>query len=127
MLKELLQLKEPFYIARHEGAPLPAEREVFLKNLLEQGTSLAAVRGVAWQLLNVIKLLKLTGLRDVWIGEIEEAAQRWAHQQHSNPLASALLQALGKLFCLRSEEVAVIHGRAEKARDSAHTVCIRDR
>ena len=87
MLKELLQLKEPFYIARHEEAPLPAEREAFLKNLLEQGTSLAAVRGVAWQLLNVIKLLKLTGLRDVWIGEIKEAAQRWTRQQHSNPLA----------------------------------------
>jgi len=87
MLKELLQLKEAFYIARHEEAPLPAEREAFLKNLLEQGTSLAAVRGVAWQLLNVIKLLKLTGLRDVWIDEIEEAAQRWARQQHSNPLA----------------------------------------
>ena len=48
MLKELLQLKEPFYIARHEESPLPAEREAFLKTLLEQGTSLAAVRGVAY-------------------------------------------------------------------------------
>ena len=87
MLKELLQLKERFYIVRHERAALPEEREAFLKHLLEQGTSLAAVRGVAWQLLNVVRLLKLTRLRDVWIGEIEEIAQRWAHQQRSNPLA----------------------------------------
>ena len=70
MLKELLQLKERFYIVRHERAALPEEREAFLKHLLEQGTSLAAVRGVAWQLLNVVRLLKLTRLRDVWIGEI---------------------------------------------------------
>jgi len=58
MLKELLGQKEPFYIVRHEKAPLLREREAFLKHLLEQGTSLPAVRSVAWQLLNVIRLLK---------------------------------------------------------------------
>ena len=58
MLKELLRLEEPFYITRHEEAPLLPERATFLKHLLEQGTSLPAVRSVAWQLLNVIRLLK---------------------------------------------------------------------
>jgi len=87
MLRILLRLEEPFYIARHEEAPLLREREAFVEHLLQQGTSLAAARGVSWQMLNVIRLLKLTQLRDVWIDEIEEAAQRWARQQRSNPLS----------------------------------------
>jgi integrase/recombinase XerD len=85
MLRTLLQLEHPFYIARQEEAPLLRERATFLEHLLKQGTSIAAVRGVSWQLLNVIRLLKLTRLRDVWIDEIQEAAQRWACQQRSNP------------------------------------------
>jgi integrase/recombinase XerD len=85
MLKKLLRLEEPFYIVRHEQAPLLQEREAFIEHLLQQGTSLAAVRGVAWQLLNVIRLLRLTRLRDVRIDEIEEAAQQWTREQRSNP------------------------------------------
>src|SRR5437763_664172 len=87
MLKTLLRLEQPFYVARQEKAPLLRERESFLKHLLQQGTSLAAVRSVSWQLLNVIRLLKLTRLRNVRIDEIEKAARRWARQQRSNPLA----------------------------------------
>jgi len=85
MLRTLLRMEQPFYIARHEEAPLLMEREAFLEHLLRQGTSLAAARIVAWQLLNVIRLLKLTQLRDVWIGEIEAAAKNWTRQQCSNP------------------------------------------
>jgi len=85
MLRTLLSLKRPFYFARQEEAPLLREREVFLEHLLRQGTSLAAARSVSWQMLNVIRLLKLTRLRDVRIDEIQEAAQRWARQQRSNP------------------------------------------
>jgi hypothetical protein len=73
MLRTLLRMKEPFYIARQEQAPLLREREAFLEQLLRQGTSLAAGRSVA--------------LRDVWIDEIKNAAQRWARQQRANPLA----------------------------------------
>ena len=87
MLRTLLRMKEPFYIARQEQAPLLRERELFLEHLLRQGTSLAAARSVSWQLVNVIRLLRLTTLRDVWIDEIEKAAQRWARQQRANPLA----------------------------------------
>src|ERR1700720_3273704 len=64
-----------------ESAPLLREREVFLEHLLQQGTSIAAARCVSWQLLNVIRLLKLTRLRGVRIDEIEEAAKKWTRQQ----------------------------------------------
>ena len=56
----------------------------FLEHLLQQGTSLAAARSVSWQLLNIIRLLQLTRLRDVWIERSKNAAQRWARQQRSN-------------------------------------------
>jgi integrase/recombinase XerD len=87
MLRTLLRMKQAFYIARQEKAPLLQEREAFLEHLLQQGTSLAAARGVSWQLLNVIRFLKLSRLRDVWIDEIEEAAQQWTRQQRWNPVA----------------------------------------
>jgi hypothetical protein len=51
MLRALLQMQEPYYIVRQEKAPLLREREAFLERLLQQGTSLAAARGVSWQLL----------------------------------------------------------------------------
>jgi integrase/recombinase XerD len=85
MLRTLLRLERTFYITRQEKAPLLREREAFLEHLLQQGTSVAAARGVSWQLLNVIRLLKLTRLRGVWIDEIEEAAKKWIRQQRSNP------------------------------------------
>lgn len=56
-----------------------------MEHLLQQGISLAAARGVSWQLLNVIRLLKLTRLRGVRIEEIEDAAKKWTRQQLSNP------------------------------------------
>jgi integrase/recombinase XerD len=85
MLRTLSRLERTFYITRQEKAPLLREREAFLEHLLQQGTSVAAARGVSWQLLNVIRLLKLTRLRGVWIDEIEEAAKKWTGQQRSNP------------------------------------------
>lgn len=87
MLKTVLRMKSPFHIARQEQAPLLREREVFLEHLLRQGSSLPSVRSVAWQLLNVIRLLKLTSLREVSIDEIKRASQRWARQQQVNSLA----------------------------------------
>jgi integrase/recombinase XerD len=87
MLRTVLRMKSPFHIARQEQAPILREREVFLEHLLRQGSSLPSVRSVAWQLLNVIRLLKLTSLRKVSIDEIQRASQRWAQQQQANPLA----------------------------------------
>ncbi len=51
MLTTLLRIERAFYADRQENAPLLKEREVFLEHLLQQGTSVAAARGVAWQLL----------------------------------------------------------------------------
>ncbi len=77
MLENLWNLRRRFAIARHREAPLLRERERFPEYLHSQGTSLAALRGVSWQLLNVINHLNLTRLRRVSIKEIEEAGRAW--------------------------------------------------
>jgi len=52
MLQTLLKLERQYSIVRHENAPLLHERETFLEHLHQQGTSLAAMRSISWQLLN---------------------------------------------------------------------------
>jgi hypothetical protein len=95
MLTTLFRIERSFYADRQEAAPLLEEGRVFLEHLLQQGTSLAAARGVSWQLLNVIRLLQLTELRDVWIDEIKEAAKRWERQQHTNSFAHSYQHSAG--------------------------------
>ena len=85
MLRTVLRMERTFYITRHEKAPLLREREAFLEHLLQQGTSVAAARVVAWQLLNVIRLLKLTRLRVCGSTKSKQAAKKWTRQQRSNP------------------------------------------
>jgi hypothetical protein len=99
MLRTLLRLERTFYIARQESAPLLREREVFLEHLLQQGTSIAAARCVSWQLLNVIRLLKLTRLRGVRIDEIEEAAKKWTRQQRLAKFACQHIERLRANHC----------------------------
>ena len=89
MLQTLLKLERQYSIVRHENAPLLHERETFLEHLHQQGTSLAAMRSISWQLLNVIQLLKLDRLREVTFYEVEQASQVWAEQQRSNPRAQS--------------------------------------
>lgn len=81
MLEDLLNLRHRFAIARHREAPLLKEREKFLEHLYRLGTSLAALRSISWQLLNIIAQLKLTQLRQISIGEIEDAGRAWQVQQ----------------------------------------------
>lgn len=85
MLEEFLE--HPFFLNRHRQAPLLKERESFLSHLRQQGTSPKALRNLSGELLPVMRLLKLTELRDVSLEEIQRAAQRWARQQQSNPKA----------------------------------------
>jgi hypothetical protein len=85
MLETLLE--RPFFLNRHQKAPLLKEREVFLWHLQQQGTSRVALRNLSGELIHVVRLLRLEKLRDVGQDEIQRAAQRWARQQRSNPKA----------------------------------------
>jgi site-specific recombinase XerD len=85
MLETLLE--RPFFLNRHQTAPLLKEREVFLTQLQQQGTSRKALRNLSGELLQVVRLLKLTEMRDVSLEEIQRAARCWARRQRANPKA----------------------------------------
>jgi len=80
-------LEHPFFLNRHRQAPLLKERESFLSHLQRQGTSRKALRNLSGELLHVVRLLKLTEMRDVALEEIQRAARCWARQQRANPKA----------------------------------------
>jgi hypothetical protein len=80
-------LEHPFFLNRHRQAPLLKERESFLNYLQQQGTSRRSLRNLSAELLQVVRLLKLTEMRDVSLEEIQRAACCWARQQRANPKA----------------------------------------
>ena len=57
-------LEHPFSLNRHRQAPLLKERESFLTHLQQQGTSRKALRNLSGESLPVVRLLKLTEMRD---------------------------------------------------------------
>jgi integrase/recombinase XerD len=67
-------LEHPFFLNRHRQGPLLKERESFLNQLQQQGTSRKALRNLSAELLQVVRLLKLTEMRDVSLEEIQRAA-----------------------------------------------------
>ena len=85
MLEDLSE--HPFFLNRHQQAPLLREREAFLSHLQQQGTSRKALQNLAGELLHVMRVLKLNEMREVSLEEIQRAARLWARQQRSNPRA----------------------------------------
>jgi integrase/recombinase XerD len=77
--------ERPFFLKRHQEAPLLEERERFLLHLHKQGTSRPALRTLARELIHVVRLLELKSLRDVALGEVHRAAKRWGELQRSHP------------------------------------------
>jgi integrase/recombinase XerD len=73
----------PFAIVRgrHQSAPLLLEREQYLAAMLKRGVSRTTVRTIARYLIHVVRLLKMTSLREVEREEIGAAARKWAVQQ----------------------------------------------
>jgi integrase/recombinase XerD len=85
MLEDFLE--HPFFLNRHRQAPLLKERESFLSYLQQQGTSHKALRNLSGELLQVVRLLKLTEMRDVVLEQIRQAARCWAREHRTNPKA----------------------------------------
>jgi integrase/recombinase XerD len=68
----------PSVHVRHEAAPLLHEREQYLACLMRRGVSRITVRCTAAFLVHIVRLLKLTSLREIQIEEIEAAGRKWA-------------------------------------------------
>jgi hypothetical protein len=118
MLETLLE--RPFFLNRHQKAPLLKEREVFLWHLQQQGTSRVALRNLSGELIHVVRLLRLEKLRDVGQDEIQRAAQRWARQQRLNP-KSAFVRKHSFLLYICCEEMAPLPRLLETAECTAYS------
>ena len=103
-------LEHPFFLNRHRQAPLLKERESFLSHLQQQGTSRKALRNLSAELLQVVRLLKLSGMRDVSLKEIQRAASCWACQQRTNPKAHSYANS-GSSFIYAAKKWLRFHGR----------------
>jgi hypothetical protein len=98
MLETLLE--RPFFLNRHQTAPLLKEREVFLTQLQQQGTSRKALRNLSGELLQVVRLLKLTEMRDVSLEEIPnhsrnlDVCEQWDRTEYGErPFSSVMYRA----------------------------------
>ncbi len=103
-------LEHPFFLNRHRQAPLLKERESFLNHLQQQGTSRKALRNLSAELLQVVRLLKLTEMRDVSLEEIQRAASCWARQQRTNPKAHSYGNS-ASFFTYAAKKWLGFHGR----------------
>src|SRR5260370_13939838 len=103
-------LEHPFFLNRHRQAPLLNERESFLSHLQQQGTSRKALRNLSAELLQVVRLLKLTEMRDVSLEEIQRAASCWARQQRTNPKAHSYGNS-ASFFTYAAKKWLGFHGR----------------
>ena len=103
-------LEHPFFLNRHRQAPLLKERESFLNHLQQQGTSRKALRNLSAELLQLVRLLKLTEMRDVSLEEIQRAAQCWAREQRTNPKARSYANS-ARFFAYAAKKWLRFHGR----------------
>lgn len=108
MLKAILEV--PFFLKRHEDAPLLKERAEFLLHQLDLGTDRLSVRALSAELLIVVKMLKLTALRDVTISEIDRAAARWATLRCRRS-ESADCPSVAPFFRYAAKKWLAFHGR----------------
>ena len=63
---------------------------MFLSHLERQGTSRASLQILSNELLHVIRLLRLDTMREVSLGEIRHAAERFVIEGKSNPRVRSL-------------------------------------
>ncbi len=68
-------------LAHHLAAPLPREREAFLLHLQRQGTNPSTVAKYSPILIQIIRSLGLTKLRDVGLDEVLQARDRRRNQR----------------------------------------------
>jgi integrase/recombinase XerD len=105
---------EPVAITRHESSPFAAERQLYLKYLVDEGRSRKTVRNIAQLLVVVAQHLRLDR-SEITLVEVEAAAAAWAGSTHRSARclhvgkrqfvyhATGLLRLFGRLCESRRE------------------------
>ena len=80
MFESLFQY--PAVVARHRSGPFAEARERFINHCASQGLARATLQHYAQELLVVAKRIDITVGEAIGSSAIEEAADRWAREQH---------------------------------------------
>ena len=83
-------------IVRHQSSPFAAERQLYLKHLVEEGRSRKTVRNIAQLLVVVVRHLRLDR-PEITLAEIEAAAVEWARTAHRSRKMSPRRRAAVRL------------------------------
>ncbi len=102
--------KSSLPLAHHLAAPLPREREVFLLHLQGQGTNPSTLAGYAPVLIQIIRALGLTKLRDVGLNEVLQAVDRRRNERGLPAFRTAVLRRGGQFVWLATKWLR-FHGR----------------
>lgn len=107
----MIETLSPFPIVRmrHEAAPLLAEREQYLRHLLQRGFNRAVVRCTAAYLIHIVRIMQLTELRTVNREEIAAAGNSWA--EYDGPLRKKNWKGSPKVFVRVARCWFRFHGR----------------
>ena len=97
-------------LAHHLAAPLPREREAFLLHLQRQGTKPSTLAGYAPVLIQIIRALGLTKLRDVGLNEVLQAVDRRRNKRGLPAFRTAVLRRGGQFVWLATKWLH-FHGR----------------
>ena len=116
MFEQIFQTRR--LIERHRQAPLRAEREEYLRHLLEQGFCHSKLLGTATYMLHIIRVLELHELRMVDEEEIERGANFWA--EYRGPFRDFRHHEFGspKSFATVARAWLRFHGKLAPATDS---------
>src|SRR5215472_16630254 len=68
-------------IAKHKKAPLLNAREDYLRQLARDEKCRRSIQDAATVMLDVIRVMEMTALRQVSMSEIALAAERWAGEE----------------------------------------------
>lgn len=102
-------LEHPFFLNRHRQAPLLKERESFLSHLQQQGTSRKALRNLSGELLQVVRLLKLTEIQRAVLGAPATCKSKGSIPTATrlHPLYTRLRSGCGSMGIRRKRDVAI--------------------
>lgn len=72
-------IKDPRWLKRHREAPMTAERELYLRHLVDEGRGLGTLRQIISEMRHAAELLDLKKGQFVTLDDLYAVAERWLH------------------------------------------------
>lgn len=73
-------IKHPFWLKRHQEGPMAAERESFLRHLVEEGRSISTLRQIISEMYRAAELLDLKEGQFVTLDDLQVLGEHWINE-----------------------------------------------